>query len=128
MYNDFLLISKSIQYDLIDRFQTLNKLETNSNRVVKDEQKSFKIELYKKSESNLLFEYFTNHWNYNKDLRYSYLFVYFQDNHNESIYKTDFERYIRERFNFVGKFQYDKTTNEKNFTQLKELEKEFSKN
>lgn len=78
-----------------------------------------------------LFEYIINNWNYDKQQKWANICKAIEGTEIYKIpYRGDYEKYIRTRFSYVGKFQYDKASlndnNRNNIELLKHIE-DFSK-
>jgi len=77
-----------------------------------------------------LFEYIVKHWNYNAATKWGYIWEYlFTNNNGKLTNKTNYETYIRERFNFTkGKPNYENCVSPKRFLELDELKKQYLEN
>jgi ribosomal protein L22 len=77
-----------------------------------------------------LFEYIVNNWDYNAATKWGYIWEYlFTNNNGKLTNKTDYETYIRERFNFTkGKPNYENCVSPKRFLELDELKEQHLEN
>lgn len=110
---DDFIQSNSVKIESISQTLIINKAYTS---------------IFKSEKSNQIFDFIIENWNYIPDIKYSYLYNYFETEHLEYLYKNEYERFIRTQFNFTGKFQYDKAISEKVIKQLKDLEKKLDLN
>ena len=85
---------------------------------------------FKDQKTTDLFEYIINNWNYDKQQKWANICKAIEGTEIYKIpYRGDYEKYIRTRFSYVGKFQYDKANldnNRNNIELLKHIE-DFSK-
>lgn len=78
---------------------------------------------FKDDETHQLFNYIVEKWDYQNDIKYAYIFNFLDVN-----FKSDFERYVRKRFNFKGLFKYNNATSQKNYNALEILKNSFMEN
>jgi len=67
-----------------------------------------------------LFNYIVDNWVYNKDLRYAYIYNYLVDVLNYSIIQTDYEKFIRTKYN-VGRVYFENANSQKRIEQIKTI-------
>lgn len=76
-----------------------------------------------------LFDYLVDNWNYDKQQKWADIYIELNEsNYYKAPFKNEYEQYVRSRFDYVGKFQYDKIKKEENKDRqrLLELIREFS--
>lgn len=97
------------------------------NKELKSIEKEPKINPFKDEQTKNVFKYLESCWHYDKEQRFTYIYEFLVDNgfHTKLTTKSDYHRYVREKYNFKGNFQYDKTTSKKRFQELEELYKEY---
>lgn len=67
-----------------------------------------------------LFNYIVDKWNYDKDLKYAYIFNYLVDTLDFTIIETDYEKYIRTKYN-IGRVYYQNANSEKRIKQIEDI-------
>ena len=80
---------------------------------------------FKNPETLKLFNYIVDNWNYKSDIKWAYIYNFFDD---PKIYHNEYERYVRETQNFNGLFKYYNANSKKVYKALKELKEAFLKN
>lgn len=78
---------------------------------------------FKDDETYQLFNYIVEKWDYQNDIKYAYIFNFLEVN-----FKSDFERYVRKRFDFKGLFNYSNANSIKNYNTLEILKSSFIEN
>jgi hypothetical protein len=88
------------------------------------------INPFKDPQTAELFEYIVDNWDYNAATKWGYIWEYlFTNNNGKLTNKTDYETYIRERFNFTkGKPNYENCVSPKRFLELDELKEQHLEN
>jgi hypothetical protein len=103
---DFYKKEFSRLYNIIDFLD--EKINTNPNES-KGIQHPFKDEKTYK-----YFNYLIENWDYTKDLKYSYIYEHIESLQN----KSEYEKFIKLKYTFLGKFQYEHAISKKVYAEL----------
>ena len=87
---------------------------------------------FKDEKTAELFEYIIDNWKYDKQQKWAEIFHVINETEKYKIlYSGDYEKYIRQRFEYLGKFQYeksrDKNRDNRDRQNLMNIIKEFSR-
>jgi hypothetical protein len=77
-----------------------------------------------------LFEYIVENWNYDKQQKWADIWIEINESDNyKAPYQNEYQTYIIKRFEYTGRFQYDKAKDPKNRNRIEliDLIKNFSK-
>lgn len=129
--------SISFYNELVDFLKTIVQyIQENQdiNTPQKPEQTTPEINPFKDQQTAELFEYIVINWNYNKQQKWADIYNEINDSENykkKIPYSGDYEKYIKKRFSYLGKFQYEelkrKKPDNRDRQTLIRLIREFSK-
>lgn len=116
-----------------DELTELHLTETNGVERYDEKLKpkeEFRIHPFKNDKTFQLFDYIVDNWNYNYNQKWADIWNEFNySNDFVAPYKNEYQTYIIKRFNYTGKFQYDKIKHQdnKDRKRLIELIEKYSK-
>jgi hypothetical protein len=126
-------LDKSILDNKKDELTELHLKETNSVERYDEKLKpkeDFRIHPFENNRTLQLFNYIVNNWNYNYNQKWADIWneLYYLKGF-KAPYKNEYRTYIIKRFNYTGKFQYDKIKSQdnKDRKRLIELIEKYSK-
>ena len=124
----FCLSELFIKIETLENYQSfLNTYSSNEKPI--DKLNTPVINPFKDKQTAELIEYIVNNWNYHKQQKWANISVAINSLNKGAIpYPGDYETYIRIKYRYTGKFQYDKYVNDnRHLNDLLELIKNFSK-
>lgn len=108
-YIEFKILEISGELDLFDRIGTEAEIINKPDLNEKNEINPFSNDVSKE-----LFNTIIKNWNYDRNQRFADIFNEMNSANYIIPYKNDYELYIKNRFDYKGRFQYDKIKSETN--------------